>query len=602
MKKEICLLQNEMKKDNVQYYLVPTSDEHLSEYIGEHYKIRKFLSGFTGSAGALLVTETNAYLWTDGRYFVQAKNQLMDTGIELMRMGERGVCTIQEFLRNHLKENQVIGLDWKLIDINLGIELQKIAAAASAKIIDLPLWPNIWKNRPAVQPKPIIRLPLFYTGRRVQEKLELVRDEMQKSGTDVLVVSTLDDIAWMYNLRGEDIENNPVFFSYTIITYKKAFLFVYEGCIDAEVQEQLEQEQVVLCPYESFYHHLQEHLMAECISLDFGKNNYKIYDILSRKCEIKEMVNPIPLIKAVKTTAEVENLRQAHEIDGLAVCRFIYWVKTAINEGEKITEQDAADYLDQLRLNHRECLDLSFSTIAAYGANAAMCHYSPSKENPVTLKPQGFLLVDSGGQYKKGTTDITRTISLGELSEKQKEHYTLVLQGHIRLAMAKFPEGVCGANLDILARGPLWQRGLDFNHGTGHGVGYYLNVHEGPNTISWNLNRTSNVPSTPILKGMLTSNEPGLYLEGEYGIRTENLILAVSAGEGYPDHFLGFDTVTLAPYDREAILPGMLEKDEIEWLNAYHKRVFETYAKMLTKEERSWLQEAAKPFCPAQEA
>lgn len=588
MKKEILLIQNEMKKNGITMYIVPTADEHQSEYVCEYYKFREYLSGFTGSAGTLLITEEECLLWTDGRYFVQAAKELENSGIILMKSGEKDVPTIAEYISSNIKHGNVLGFDGALISQAQSKIFIKCAEKKGASILDISLTDQVWIKRPAISCGKIMRLGLFYTGRRVQEKLEMIREYMKKQDAEVHVISALDDIAWIFNLRGRDIPYNPVFYSYAVITMEQVILFLKQGSANDEILDILQEENIEVHNYYDFFDYLNKEITGKKILLDKLKSSYKTCSILSEKNELVFDENPSTFLKAIKTTAECENLKVAHEIDGLIMCKFIYWIKKQIKEGALVTECDAADYLDRLRLNHRDCLDLSFDTIAAYGANGAMCHYSPDRNNPVVLKPEGFFLVDCGGQYLKGTTDITRTIALGELTKRQKKHYTLVLKGHIRLAMARFPEGVCGANLDVLARGPLWNEGLDFNHGTGHGVGYYLNVHEGPNNIHWNLHR-KNWKMVPLKPGMLTSNEPGLYLEDEYGIRLENLILTKKAeGFGMND-FLEFETVTKVVFERDAILPELLSIEEKGWLNAYHQSIFELYAKKMSEEERKWL-------------
>lgn len=626
MKKEILALQSEMKKYGITMYLVPTGDEHQSEYVSEYYKFRAYLSGFTGSAGTLLVTGDKCLLWTDGRYFVQAAKELENSGIILMKSGEKGVPTILEYISSKIKENDVFGFDGTLVSYIQGRAFHDCVTQKGGKILDISLADDVWKKRPSIYHGKISRLDLCYTGCTDQKKLEQVRNAMAEHDATIHVLSTLDDIAWIFNLRGHDIPYNPVFYSYAVITMDRAILYVKSHTMDEELLDVLSDESVEVRDYFEFFEELDKKFQGEKILLDDRRSSYKVCDILMEKNELIFSDNPSILFKSIKNETECRNIRKAHEADGLVMCRFIYWIKTQmlerdIPEDKILTECDAADYLDQLRRSMPDCSDLSFDTIAAYGPNAAMCHYSPDRDNPVELKPEGFFLVDCGGQYLTGTTDITRTIALGPLTEQQKKHYTLVLKGHIRLAMARFPKGICGANLDILARGPLWGEGLDFNHGTGHGVGYYLNVHEEPNNIHWNLQR-KNAKTVPLLPGMLTSNEPGLYLEGEYGIRLENLTLTRSLikAEKYDvaamdevnnpksnfqtneskcvvdDRFLEFETVTKAPFERDAIIKELLSADELDWLNAYHTSVYDLYHSKLNEEERIWLQNATAPL------
>lgn len=626
MRNEILALQKEMKKHGLTMYLVPTGDEHRSEYVSEYYKFRAYLSGFTGSAGTLLVTEDKCLLWTDGRYFVQAAKELENSGIMLMKSGEMDVPTILEYISSNIKENDVLGFDGTIVSYIQGKAFHNCVTQRGGKILDISLADDVWKKRPAIYHGKISRLDLCYAGCTVQKKLEQVRNAMAEHDATVHVLSTLDDIAWIFNLRGQDIPYNPVFYSYAVITLDKAILYVKSHTMNEELLKVLSDEGVDIRDYFEFFEDLNRMMQGERILLDDQRSSYKVCDILIEKNELIFCENPSILFKSIKNDIECRNIRKAHEADGLVMCRFIYWIKTQmlereIPEDKILTECDVADYLDQLRLSMSDCTDLSFDTIAAYGPNAAMCHYSPDRNNPVELKPEGFFLVDCGGQYLTGTTDITRTIALGSLTEQQKRHYTLVLKGHIRLAMARFPKGICGANLDILARGPLWAEGLDFNHGTGHGVGYYLNVHEGPNNIHWNLQR-KNSKTVPLQSGMLTSNEPGLYLEGEYGIRLENLILTkpiTCVGKytntadceemncdldmhtdvskyAVDDRLLEFETVTKAPFERDAVIKELLSADELDWLNAYHKSVYDLYYSQLKEDERIWLQNATAPL------
>lgn len=597
MKKEIQLLQAEMKKRNIQMCFIPTGDYHLSEYIDDYFKTRAFLSGFTGSAGTLLVTTEKAMLWTDGRYFIQAGKQLKDTEIELMKSGEEGVPEIEEYVRRNLKKGERFSFDGKVVSAKEGKNLALVVKECDG-VLENGQWINEWmdenwQDRPKQNFQPIERLGLFLTGRRVQEKLDMVREAMAEVHADCHILSSLDDLAWLYNLRGKDIPHNPVFYGFSIITLGEAYLFVGEHAVDESLLELLSDEHVTVMPYVDFYKYINVNIKNQKVLVDSANSTYALVETLEKQESENILIdkeNPTLLFKAVKTTVEADNIRKAQEIDGLAMIHFIYWVKNK----EKLTEKDVADYLDKLRLAHRECMDISFDTIAAYGENAAICHYSPD-ENSAELKPEGFLLVDSGGQYTKGTTDITRTIALGALTEQQKMHYTLVLKGHIRLAMARFPKGTCGANLDVLARGPLWDHGLDYNHGTGHGVGYYLNVHEGPQSINWKIGaRKAN--TVALQPGMLTSNEPGFYLEGEYGIRLENLILTKNAEEPGMKNFLEFETMTFVPFEREAILPELLEEKEKVWLNTYHQNIFEMYAKKLSEEEHNWLKSVTLPL------
>lgn len=589
----IANLQREMQAAGVDIYLVPTADFHQSEYVGTYFKVRAWLSGFTGSAGTLVVTKNSALLWTDGRYFVQAAKQLEGTGVVLMKMGEEGVPTIEEYLEDHLPMGGCLGFDGRTIQVEQGKFYEQLVQRKKGMLrCHEDLAGKIWTDRPQMSKEPVYVLDVKYAGKSREEKIADVRREMEKAGANVHVISSLDDIVWLLNIRGNDILYNPVVLSYVTITRNRVDFYVQEEAVPEEVRKELENAGVVLHPYFEVYEAVKELKDTDKVMLEDICTNYTMYKNIPEKAEVIFQKNPAALMKGNKNPVEMENIRIAHIKDAKAICRFIYWLKKNAASGT-VTEYSAAQKSEEFRREDPDCLDLSFETISAYGPNAAMCHYAPTETEFAKVEPKGFLLLDSGGQYWQGTTDITRTIAVGELTQEQKEHFTLVLQGHIRLSMAKFLYGCSGTSLDAIVRGPLWERGLDFNHGTGHGVGYLLNVHEGPQNINWKIaanGRRGN--TTPLEEGMLTSNEPGLYLEGKYGIRTENLVLCHKAEKNEYGQFMNFETVTLVPYEREAILPGMLTKKELEWLNEYHKKVYETIGPMLDEEERAWLKEA----------
>ncbi|MDO5411030.1 MAG: aminopeptidase P family protein [Lachnospiraceae bacterium] len=590
-KQTIEKLRELMRAHNIDAWMVTSADYHDSEYSGEYFRLRSYLSGFTGSAGTLVVMEHEAGLWTDGRYFVQAAIQLEGSGITLYKSGQKGVPTIQEFLLEKLPENGCLGFDGRTVGQEYFLELKEKLSVKSIRFSLLEdLGGKVWEDRPALSCKKIWILDAEkYSGMTTQEKLEKVRECMRKAGATVHLLTSLDDIAWLFNIRGADVTCNPVALSYAAVTMKDAILFVQEAAADADVRAQLEKQGVAVKPYEAIYDYTAAIAPEETVLLESSRVNCAIYAKLPENISIVNQMNPETVLKAVKNPVEQKNIIEAHKKDGVAMVKFICWLKQNIGK-IPMTEMSAAAYLDQKRSEQEGYLDLSFGTIAAYGANAAMCHYSATPETDTELKQEGFFLVDSGGQYLEGTTDVTRTIVLGPVTEKQKLHYTLVLKGMIALASARFMYGCTGANLDILTRGPLWQYGLDYNHGTGHGVGYLLNVHEGPNRIHWNARRGSAI----IEPGMLTSDEPGMYLEGEYGIRTENLILCKEMEENEYGRFLKFDTVTLVPIDKDAIDLSMLTQAEIDWLNQYHERVYETLAPCLKPEEADWLREACR--------
>ena len=590
----IAKLQQEMKAAGIDLYLVPTADFHQSEYVGDYFKARAWLSGFTGSAGTLIVTKDQACLWTDGRYFIQAAKQLSGTGVTLMKMGEEGVSTVEEFIEANLPQKGCMGCDGRTISVAEGRKYEELLnkKEGTLKCQD-DLAGKIWSDRPQMSKDPVYVLNVKYAGETREDKISRVREEMKKAGAQVHVLSSLDDIVWLLNIRGNDIEYNPVVLSYVILTMDQVHFYVQEEAVPDQVREELEKAGAVLHPYFQIYEDVKKLDPSYKVMLEEQCTNYALYKNIPEGTEVIFQPNPAAVFKGNKNPVEMENLKIAHVKDARAMCRFIYWLKKNVPGGE-VTEYSASMESRKFRMEDPDCLDLSFETICAYGPNAAMCHYAPTETDFAKVEPKGFFLIDSGGQYWQGTTDITRTIAVGELTREQKEHFTLVLQGHIRLAMAKFQQGCSGANLDILVRGPLWAKGLDFNHGTGHGVGYLLNVHEGPQNINWKIHtsggRRGN--ATPLEEGMLTSDEPGLYLEGKYGIRTENLLLCRKAEKNEYGQFMEFETVTLVPYEREAILPEMLTREELEWLNHYHKKVYETIGPLLNEEERNWLKEA----------
>ncbi|MCI6730855.1 MAG: aminopeptidase P family protein [Lachnospiraceae bacterium] len=587
-RKTIENLRYYMNEAGVDAWMVNSADYHDSEYPGDYFKLRSYLSGFTGSAGTLVVTAEEAGLWTDGRYFVQAEKQLRGSGITLYRSGEKGVPTINEFLAEKLPENGCLGFDGKTVSQEAYMDLQKCLEKKHIRFSLMEdLGNKVWIDRPALSCSRIWLLDPEYSGMDTAEKLKRVRAAMKEKEAAVHILTSLDDIAWLYNLRGSDVECNPVILSYAVITEKEAILFVQDQAVEDSVRSALTAQGIRICSYEDIYSYVETISDQDTVLLDSKRVNCALYARIPVGVSVVNDQNPETLFKAIKNPVEQENIRKAHIKDGAAVTKFICWLKKNIGK-IPITEMSAAAYLDGKRAEQEGYLDRSFPTIAAYESNAAMCHYSATEETDTELKPEGFFLVDSGGQYLEGTTDITRTIAVGPLTDKQKLHFTLVLKGMIGLASCKFLYGCTGANLDVWARAPLWKYGLDFNHGTGHGVGYLLNVHEGPVRIHWNGKRGTQV----VEPGILTSDEPGLYLEGEYGIRTENLLICQEAETNEFGRFLEFETVTMAPIDKDAIDWSLMTAEEIEWLNQYHQKVYDTISPALNEEERNWLKEA----------
>lgn len=581
----INALRAQLNKEGVAAFIVPSTDPHLSEYVAPHWQSREWISGFTGSAGTVVVTDRKAGLWTDSRYFIQATQQLEGSGIDLYKEMLPETPGIPDFLRENLPAGAVVGIDGKVFSATKAIALQNELAAynISVKSIADPM-EEIWTSRPPMPEAPAYIHERKYAGKSCPEKLAAIRREMKKSRANVLLVSALDEIAWTLNLRGNDVHCNPVVVSYLIICEQEAHYFIQPGKVTEEVSAYLKEAGVTLHAYESIESFLKE-LPDSCIMLEADKTNYAVYSALSPTHRIVNECSPIALLKAIRNECEVAGIRAAMQRDGVALVKFLKWLEEAVSAGNE-TELSIDRKLHEFRAAQPLYRGESFDTIAGYKEHGAIVHYEATPESDVALKPEGFLLLDSGAQYLDGTTDITRTIALGYLTEEEKRDYTLILKGHINLAMAVFPEGTRGAQLDVLARMPIWQHRMNYLHGTGHGVGHFLNVHEGPQSIRMNENPVA------LHAGMVTSNEPGVYKAGSHGIRTENLVLTVPAGEGMFGNYLKFETITLCPICKKGILPEMLTAEEIAWLNNYHRQVYEQLAPSLNKEEQKWLEEA----------
>lgn len=576
-----------MQQKGVGAYYVPTADFHLSEYVNPYFKSRQYLTGFTGSAGTLVVTMDEAALWVDGRYFIQAEEQLSGTPVKLMKMGEEGVPSVLEYL-SKLPEGTVIGLDGRTVSAAMALRMEKTLSTRNITLEpDMDLVGDIWPDRPPLPNAPVYVLGVDSVGVSAADKIADIRRVLVEKDADAHVLCTLDDIAWLFNLRGGDVECNPVFLSYAIIERDAAYIFADKSKFHACVQEYLRQLNVTLLPYNDIYEFASKYDEGDAILLSTASVNYTLYDKLYDKAIIIDEENPEQLKKAIKNPVEIENMRKAHIKDGLAVTRFMRWVKENVGK-EPISELSAAAKMDSLRLETEGNLGRSFSTISAYGPHAALPHYAPTEESNLAVEPRGFLLMDSGGQYYEGTTDITRTIAVGPLTDTEKKHFALVLRSMLRLANARFLYGCRGLNLDILARGPLWDEGLDFKHGTGHGIGYLLNVHEAPNGFRWKM-VPERVDSCVFEEGMITSDEPGIYIEGSHGIRTENLIVCRKGEKNEYGQFMYFETLTMAPIDLDAIDPSYLNDTEKQQLNDYHKLVYEKLSPYMDDGEREWL-------------
>lgn len=592
----LSALRENMRTKAIDGCIVPTGDPHMSEYTSDHYKTREFITGFTGSAGTAIITMDEAGLWTDSRYFLQAADQLAGSGITLYKQGLPGTMKIHEYLMQTLPAGSTICVDGRLVSSAWADKLREDTSASRFHLrTDADLVGEIWSDRPAAQFNPVSEYPMQYAGVSREEKLSLIREDMHKAGAETLILSQLSDIAWLMNLRGNDVMCNPVFFSFVILTEDKVKLYADVAAFAPELVELLQADGITLLSYDMFYEELKN--VAGPVLLDRDTCSERILGALSEDIKIINDYSPVMKRKAVKNSVEMDGIRAAHLKDGIAMCKFLYWLKTSAAKAAEtqsamgITEISAAETLHNFRTQQDLFMDDSFEAIVGYGPHAAIVHYSATPESDAALQPRGMVLIDSGGQYLDGTTDITRTIVLGLLTKQERTLFTAVLRGHINLARAKFPEGLSGANLDYLAHEPLWQMGLDYRHGTGHGVGHYLNVHEDPNRIHWN-GRNAIPPMPPFAVGMLTSDEPGYYEDGVFGIRHESLLLTVAAGETEYGKFLGFEEVTLVPFDLDGIDVKQMQPEEIAYLNAYHERVYQKIAPHLNEEEREWLRSA----------
>ncbi|MBO5657142.1 MAG: aminopeptidase P family protein [Agathobacter sp.] len=579
-------LRQEMKKRGIAMYIVPTSDFHESEYVGNYFKARKYMTGFTGSAGTAIITLTEAGLWTDGRYFIQAAEQLKDTTVTLYKMGEEGVPTMDAYIEATLKEGETLGFDGRVVAQSWGKRLEEMVAKKQGKLaVEEDLVGLIWEDRPEISKEPIRVLPYEFTGKEVADKFADVREVMAKKGADVHLLSSLYDIAWLLNVRGNDIRYVPVVLSYLALTQDTCIWFVQEEVVTEEVAAYLAANGIETKPYNDFYAYVASLPEGTKVLMDSRVVNYRIASSVPEGVEVISDTNPTVFMKSRKNAVELKNTRNAHIKDAVAMCKFMYWLKKNVGK-IPMTEISASDYLESLRRQQEGCIDLSFDTICGYAEHGAIVHYSATPESDKEILAEGLLLVDSGGQYLEGTTDITRTFALGPVTQEMKEDFTRVCRATLNLANARFVYGCTGSNLDVLARGPLWEAGKDYNHGTGHGVGHILNVHEGPNGFHWGRSYT-----TPFEEGHITSDEPGIYLEGQYGIRLENELVCCKGEKNAFGQFMYFENLTLVPMDLDAIEPSQMSDREKAYLNDYHKKVYEVIAPLLTEEEASWLAE-----------
>ena len=575
-----------MKEKDIFAYIIPSADYHQSEYVGEFFKGREFISGFTGSAGTVVITQEKAILWTDGRYFLQAEEELSTSCVELYKMGQENVPTTFEYIENEVPSGSKVGFDGRTISAAMGAILELNLAKKNITIsYEDDLLNEIWEDRPALSDVKAFLLDIKYSGEDFTSKIARVREWMRENNTTTHILTSLDDIAWLFNIRGGDIKYNPVVLSYAVITLDKAILFIDENKLNDEIKTSFGEEVVEIKNYFEIYEFVKNINKEEIVLIDSNKISYSILKNIPAGVKVVNGMNPSTKFKAQKNSVEIENTKKAHIRDGVAVTKFMYWLKNNIGKIE-ITELSAADKITELRREQGKFIEESFGTIAGYASNGAIIHYSVTKESNITLKDRGLFLLDSGGQYFDGTTDITRTFALGELTEEEKYHFTTVARAMIRLSDVKFLHGVNGYYLDILARGILWNEGLNYNHGTGHGVGHVLNVHEGPNGF-----RLDNKESAILEEGMITTNEPGFYKAGSHGIRLENEMLCVKGEKNEFGQFMEFEPITIAPIDLDAINVELMKEDEKAYLNEYHKMVFDTVSPFLTTEETNWLKE-----------
>lgn len=582
-------LRAKMQENGVQAYIIPTSDFHETEYVSDYFACRKYMSGFTGSAGTLVVLADQAGLWTDGRYFIQAQAQLQDTGITLMKMGQPETPSIEDYICQNLSKGSKVGFDGRVINY---MDYKRYHAIFNSHQIDivanLDLVNEIWQDRPALPATKTFHYALRYAGVSMEDKLAQVRQSMTKEGCASFIITKIDEIAWLFNIRAHDIPHFPVALAYATIEKEKATLYIDASRLDDESKALFAQNQISVKLYNSIYEDVCS--LQGPVLVDPHFVNSRLALLVQEK--LVEAIDPIVLMKAQKNATEIENTKWAHIKDGVACTKFMYWLKKNV-KSQEITECSAQDQLQQYRKEQENYLEDSFNTICAYKEHAAMMHYSSTPETDVTLKPEGMLLVDSGGQYLEGTTDITRTFVLGEISEEEKHWFTLAMRSHIRLAKAHFLYGCRGLNLDILARGPLWDEDMDYQCGTGHGVGHLSNVHEAPNGFRWRIVPERN-DSCVLEEGMIQSDEPGVYKEGEFGIRHENELLVVKGTKNFYGQFMHFEPLTFVPFDLDGIDQSKMTQDEIEWLNAYHAQVYDTLQPYLNDEEKDWLKNATR--------
>ena len=587
IKERIHALRMTFRPNNIKAFIIPSTDPHLSEYVAPYWMSREWISGFTGSAGTAVILMDKAGLWTDSRYFLQAEKELEGSGITLYKEMLPETPSITKFLCQNLKPGESVSIDGKMFSVQQVEQMKEDLAPyhLQVNLFGDPL-KNIWKDRPSMPDAPAFIYDVKYAGKSCGEKVAAIRTELKKKGIFALFLSSLDEIAWTLNLRGSDVHCNPVIVSYLLVTQDEVVYFISPEKITQEVNKYLQEQQVSLRKYDEAESFLNS-FTGENILIDPKKTNYAIYSAINPACKVVRGESPVTLLKAIRNEQEIAGIHHAMQRDGVALVKFLKWLEASVLSGKE-TELSVDRKLHEFRAAQPLYMGESFDTIAGYKEHGAIVHYSATKESDVTLQSKGFLLLDSGAQYLDGTTDITRTIALGELTEEEKTDYTLILKGHIALAMAKFPAGTRGAQLDVLARMPIWSHGMNFLHGTGHGVGHFLSVHEGPQSIRMNENPIVLQP------GMVTSNEPGVYKAGSHGIRTENLTLVCKDKEGMFGEYFKFETITLCPICKKGIIKEMLTAEEVKWFNDYHQTVYKKLSPSLNEEEKKWLLEATK--------
>lgn len=588
-------LRKIMKEQGIDCYVIPTSDYHNSEYVSAFFCVREYFSGFTGSAGTLVIWQDRAALFTDGRYFIQARAQLADSGITLMKMGEKGVPKLNEYVERELEAGGTIAFDGRVVTSGEGMEYEAIAEKKGGRVI----WnrdpaEGIWENRPALPATLAWVLEEAYSGECTEKKLARLRERMEQERADVHILTTLDDIAWLFNLRAGDVECCPMLLSYAVITAKEAYLFADERSFSGEVSAYLTENGIVLKAYDSFYQYVSEYCSAHKdarLLLSEKQINYRLKKEIGDQVSILDRPNPTTRMKAVKNPIEQDNLRKAHLMDAVAVTKFMYWLKTSVGK-VPMTEISVADEVERRRRENPSFLEPSFHTISGYGANGAIVHYSAAPDSCADIEAKGMLMIDSGGHYYEGTTDITRTFVLGEITDQMRQDFTLVVRAMLRLKDTRFLYGCTGANLDLAAREVFWEKGLDYKHGTGHGVGYLLNVHEGPNSFRY---KASDTPEKWVFEeGMVTTDEPGIYIEGSHGVRIENELLCRRGEENEYGQFMYFENLTFVPIDLDGVDPSAMQPAEIDSLNRFHQDVYEKLAPYFAGEELAWLREATR--------